>query len=177
MQKNTQRRIFFALWPGDSVRNEINRVFKSAPQANLPGRHLNKNNLHLTLHFLGNVSLQQFDCVQRIAETITSKSFELRLDHFGSFTKARVLWTGPSVITEELSGLQYELGEVLKECEFTPEKRPFNPHVTLARKIKCTEQLLPHEPVIWSVNQFALVESISVEGGVEYRPLRFYKLV
>lgn len=177
MQTNTHRRIFFALWPDDRTRNEITRVFKAAPQVILPGRNLNKNNLHLTLHFLGNVSLQKLDCVQSIAETIKSKSFELQLDHFGSFAKANVFWTGPSEITEELSDLFYSLGEVLKECDFTAEKRPFNPHVTLKRKIKCAEKSIPHEPVFWSVNQFALVESISVEGGVQYKPLKFYKLV
>lgn len=177
MHLNTHRRIFFALWPDDKTRDEISRVFKTTPQSNLPGRNLNKNNLHLTLHFLGNVSQKKLDCVQQIAESVISKPFELQLDHFGSFAKASVFWTGPSVVVKKLSSLHSSLGEVLKECEFTAEKRPFNPHVTLKRKIKCADELVTHESVFWSVNQFALVESISVEGGVEYRPLRFYTLV
>ena len=177
MQPNTLRRIFFALWPDDGVRTDIKRVFKTLPHADLPGRNLSKNNFHLTLHFLGNIPQQKLDCVQRVAESVTSKSFELKLDHFGSFSKASVFWTGPSDLNKELSHLQHELGELLKACDFKPEKRPFNPHVTLKRKIKCAEEFIKHEPVIWIVNQFALVESISVESGVEYKPLKFYKLL
>lgn len=176
---NTQhnRRIFFALWPDDEVRKNIVRVFNQSPQAQLSGRHLVPTNLHLTLHFLGNISQQQFDCVQSVAEKLNARSFQLTLNNFGAFARARVFWSGPSIVPLALGQLQLELGEVLAHCDYRPEKRPFTPHVTLMRKVKCAEELIAHEPVIWRVNQFALIESVGVEGGVEYRPLKFYKLL
>lgn len=174
---SNQRRLFFALWPDDKVRDDIFRRFNQVSQSRFSGRQLHKNNLHLTLHFIGNVSAQKFDCVASAADEINAKSFQFRLDHFGSFAKAQVFWDGVSVIPEGLSQLHKLLGHSLTKCDYFPEIRAFTPHVTLMRKFKSREVLMPHEPVIWQVNQFALVESVSVEGGVEYRPLRFYDLV
>jgi len=171
------RRIFFALWPDQKVRTEICRAFRQSSQFTYPGRHLAINNLHLTLHFLGNVSEQKLECVSDVAKKIMQDKFQIRLDHFGSFNKAGVFWDGLSVMPESLTKLHLQLGRLLTQCDFYPEARAFSPHVTLMRKYKSREVLIPHEAVEWTVDQFALVESISVEGGVEYRPLRFYDLV
>jgi len=176
MKAAANKRIFFALWPDDTVRDHLNYVFKQAYQSSLPGRKLPATNFHLTLHFLGNVSAQMYDCVEKAAEQVTLNPFELRLDTFGAFAGARVFWSGMTGIPGELTQLQKTLGQLLVSCGYTPERRPFSPHVTLMRKVKCTETLQGHEPVRWQVDRFALVESVSVEGGVEYRPLRFYEL-
>jgi len=176
-QKLGQRRIFFALWPDDKVRTEIFQVFNRVSHDRFPGHHLHKNNLHMTLHFIGNVSEEKFECAVSAASELKAKSFQLSLDHFGSFAKAKVFWDGLSVVPEGLSQLHQALGQSLTKCDYFPEIRAYTPHVTLMRKFKSREVLMPHEPVIWSVNQFALVESMSIEGGVEYRPLRFYDLV
>ena len=175
--RTNSRRIFFALWPDQKVRTEIYRVFRQSSQFTYPGRHLAINNLHLTLHFLGNVSEQKFECVSDVAKKVKQGKFQLRLDHFGSFNKAGVFWDGLSVVPDSLSKLHLQLGHLLTKCDYYPEARSFRPHVTLMRKYKPREVLIPHEAVEWTVDQFALVESISVEGGVEYRPLKFYGLV
>lgn len=171
------QRVFFALWPDYATRLNMQRVFKQSPQSRQEGRKFLLQNLHLTLHYIGQVGQTKLDCLHRAAKTLHGESFQLSLDHFGAFTRARVFWSGPSIVPTALKQLHTGLGEALAGCDYRVEARTFTPHVTLMRKVRCEQSsLIQHEPVIWKVDQFALVESVSVTGGVEYRPLAFYGL-
>jgi len=170
------KRLFFALWPDDNVRNEIHQVFQSSVYSKADGQQYNLQNLHLTLHFLGSVSTEQYSCVMEAAEKVKFSEFALSLDKFGVFEKAKVFWLGVSDIPEELTQLHYELGQALSNCDYKAEDRVYTPHVTLMRKIKKLTVEVNATPVCWNVNKFALVESVSVKGIVMYKPVKFYSV-
>ncbi|RDH83746.1 MAG: RNA 2',3'-cyclic phosphodiesterase [endosymbiont of Galathealinum brachiosum] len=172
-----QKRLFFALWPDDQVRSEISQVYSASSYAQAEGRSVVPQNLHLTLHFLGNVSLETCECVSNMASKIQLETFNLKLDNFGVFKKPKVFWMGVTDIPQPLMRLYIDLGEQLKDCDYRMEKRVFTPHVSLKRKINNFElKENPCSIVNWRVNRFALVESRSTENGVNYRPIEYYKI-
>jgi len=178
MQKpENKKRIFFALWPEDEVREKLTRAFNSSGFSKQARQKFQPDNLHLTLHFLGNVSEQKYNCVINAAQELKFNSFELVLNQFDGFQKAKIFYMGMTQVPQELLGLQTQLGEALSRCDFQPESRVFTPHVTLMRRIKSFAVENMTDEIRWRVTQFALVESHSVGGAVQYRPVKFFKCV
>ena len=75
---------------------------------------------------------------------------------------------GPVSFPQALSQLQLSLGENIKLCGFQPESRPFQPHVTMARKIQQSVLSDQIKPVQWKVDRFALIKSIMLDTSVKY---------
>ena len=133
-------------------------------------------NLHLTLHFIGDVQRDQADCLRRAARRVEGRVFELVIDRRGWFRRARVGWLGATDIPLALAALHGALGARLGDCGFRPEARAFHPHVTVARKLSSGPGPGIVEPLGWRVERFALIESVSVEDGVQYRVVETYPL-
>ncbi len=175
MRREKAKRIFFALWPQDTLRQSLNRAAHTlALQA--PARRVADYNLHLTLHFIGNVSLEQLDCMKRQARKVRAPGFDLCVDSQGCFSKAAVGWLGCSEVPLRLRQLHQELGRRLRRCEFQPEARRYSPHVTVARKIRTMPTDTAFEPLRWRVENFVLVESQSCADGVKYSVIETYPL-
>jgi len=171
------RRIFFALWPDDDTRHEILKQCRKSGILKQPGRIMRPENLHITLHFIGNVSEQQLACCVAAASQVQAAPFDIRLDEFGHFVRAGVVWLGSTRLPQALQQLHRDLGVALRGCDYAPDPRPFKPHLTLMRNVKAIKiELLEVKPLSWSVDRFALVESIPVEGGVQYQPLQWYSV-
>ena len=112
MRREKAKRIFFALWPQDTLRQSLNRAAHTlALQA--PARRVADYNLHLTLHFIGNVSLEQLGCMKRQARKVRAPGFDLSVDRQGCFSKAAVGWLGCSEVPLRLRQLHQELGRRL----------------------------------------------------------------
>ena len=171
-----QRRLFFALWPDDSVRRSI----QAAPFPKLKPHTTPMENWHLTLVFLGpTTAAQQLTC-ERVADGVRADPFALELDITGKFIRAKVAWLGCSRPHPELVRLQTELESGLRwacpeHAAFVAQPRPYCPHVTLYRKVD--KPLVPEKinPVRWAVDSFSLVESRPAEQPV-YRVINSWKL-
>ena len=161
-------RVFFALWPGDEVRHQL---FHWQTQ-NLPSgvSRLHRDDLHLTLHFLGEVEPPRIEVLKRLADSLRLVAFELVLDRIGYWPRPQVLWAGPSAIPVALVDLHARLGERLREADFGTESREYRPHVTLARKVRQPLQVGPLVPLSWPVTELALLES-RPGSAPNYRPL------
>ncbi len=134
------------------------------------------SNLHITLHFIGNVSEKQMACLHQAAQAISGDSFELTLDHYGYFSKPKVLWMGLKEMPAALKQLHNKLENAFLKCGYQSEKREYSPHVTLMRKLSTPGDFSKFHPVLWSVNNFVLVESVLVDGGVKYEVIESYPL-
>jgi 2'-5' RNA ligase len=162
-------RLFLALWPGEEERRRLAEL----AQLISGGRPVKPANMHLTLVFLGDTHAERLLCYEYALSDFTMPSLTLTLDHFGYWPKPRILWLGPSVTPLALKELVIDLNQRLEGCEFTPERRPFSPHITLARKFPgpAPDHLLP-EPIHWAVNHIALVESVKQTDSTHYQVLR-----
>ena len=169
-------RLFFALWPDEQVRSQITENLQRFDLDKNQNRIVDKDNLHMTLHFVGNTSFAEMNCLDRQAKLTRCQSFDLVLDCSGFFKKPRVLWFGCHNAPRALYDLQLKLGQYLDICAYSPESRPYSPHVTVARKIVGEPEAINLEPVNWHVDRFVLVKSISITGGVRYEVVQSYAL-
>ena len=168
-------RLFFALWPSDQVRRSIGEVLSRLPSKK-KGRAIQTHNLHETLHFIGQVTESTKECMHTAAQSINAEAFQLSLDHFGYFSRAKIFWMGSQNIPEQLTRLQKELGCAIAECGFNVESRTYTPHITLMRKCQQVETDQIRFSIPWRVDEFVLVESITYQEGVNYRVIESYPL-
>jgi len=102
-------------------------------------------NQHLSLKFLGEISLKQLESTQQIIVEIvkTTLPFEIKLETLGVFPhyrQARIIWIGTNQAPDQLKQLADQLEKKFLESGIPKEQRPFQAHITLGR-IKCP--LLP----------------------------------
>ena len=174
-QQKKSVRLFFALWPDETVRRLLTSRAKNI-ELDKKGRMMRSFNLHITLHFIGNTTEENMDCLDQQAATINNPPFILELNQLGSFNRQGIIWLGCQKVPSALHRLHRKLGQQIKQCDYEPDKRQYRPHVTLFRKAGLTEQSSPPEPVIWTIESFSLIRSESDREGVIYREIKRYPL-
>jgi 2'-5' RNA ligase len=102
------------------------------------GRWVAPEGIHLTLKFLGDVRGDRLKEITGAVESGCSGfgPFSISLSALGFFPNARslrVVWVGVGGDVEILLRLQTALESDLDRIGFPPEKRGFQPHLTLAR--------------------------------------------
>ena len=168
------RRLFFALWPRARVREELEQAAVAVLGKRV--RRIRAQNLHLTLAFAGPVPPATHRCLVAAAAAVQSAPFALVLDRIGHWPRPRILWAGPQHTPPELWSLVGHLREVLADCGIPPETRPYQAHITLARKLGRPPPVSEIEPIHWSISQFSLVESVTDPAGVRYQILETWEL-
>ncbi len=175
MRKEKDIRLFFALWPDEALRERLHDTANRVPIEGA-ARRVSRNNLHLTLHFIGNVYFEEMICLQRQARRVRADKFRFDIDCQGSFSKPRVAWLGCRDAPAALGELQAQLGRQLQLCDYQPEARRYHPHVTVARKIEPVTDCGLFGPIPWTVTEFALIEVEQLDNGVQYRVVESYPL-
>lgn len=112
-----------------------------APAAVGPAwRAVRASSLHLTLRFLGEVAEERRASLDEAWRSAASAApgIPLRLHGAGAFPherRARILWIGVDDRTGdgELASLAARVEAAARAHGFTPEERPFTPHITVAR--------------------------------------------
>lgn len=131
-------RLFLAVTiPGD-VKESIARWVASVRAPGDGWRWVRPTNLHLTLRFYGETGEQVHEAlvesVARLAKT--EQPTEIRLEGWGAFpgsSRPRVLWIGLGGDVDTLARLAGRAEEEAVRLGFEPERRPFRPHLTVAR--------------------------------------------
>ena len=167
-------RVFFALWPDDRVRDAFH-VHAQGLHRGCGGRAMRRENLHLTLVFVGDVAVGRLDELKSVASAISGTTFELMLDQLGYWRHNRIVWASPRTVPAALRELVGSLEGRLKQAGFEFDQRPYVPHITLLRDARAPGVPAPLH-LDWPVGDFVLVESAQGPRGVEYRVLARWKL-
>jgi 2'-5' RNA ligase len=131
-------RTFIAIELNDETRaylgQELQRLAEALPQI----KWVDPANFHVTLAFLGKLDDEHLALATEAAQEIANQQrrFTLHLARLGMFDperEVRVLWQGISGNRVRLLKLQAALAAALTSRGFPAEKRPFRPHLTLAR--------------------------------------------
>lgn len=101
-------------------------------------RWVEPEQVHITLHFFGNITADQAVVVREVVTPIARDCppFRLWLDHVGFFPhkkRPRVVWLAPQGDTERLVKIQQRIEKKLGEAGFPLEEREFKPHATIGR--------------------------------------------
>ncbi|MDQ0086870.1 2'-5' RNA ligase [Paenibacillus anaericanus] len=165
---NQSARVFVAIPVPDQITEELKRWRNINIDKLLFRKWTHPQDYHITLQFLGEISVIKLDALMAALKNIKGTPFPLALNgigFFGSSKTPRVLWAG---VSGDLNGLQSLHLSVIQETGtlgFIPEDRPYSPHITLARRFKEGEELLLEAitpaPVglEWVVDHFSLMRT------------------
>lgn len=103
----------------------------------VPIRWVPVENIHLTLKFLGDVSLANVEMLKKILQTEVNghHAFEISVGGLGAFPsirRARVVWVGVEA-PPELNIVQNGVDAAMARLGYAREERLFSPHLTLGR--------------------------------------------
>lgn len=132
-------RSFIAIELPEELRLELKRLqasLKTGGQSEV--KWVDPYSIHLTLKFLGGITLSQVDDVLLAMEEAAAgiPPFQLEVKALGAFPNLRrvqVVWVGLGGEIDKLSQLARQLEDNLADLSFPRESRPFTAHLTLAR--------------------------------------------
>jgi len=134
-----QIRSFIAIELPDELKQELSQL-QAKLKSGVPSlvKWVDPYGIHLTLKFLGNIALNRTGEITRVIEEAAKGTapFHLKVKQLGVFPNLRrvqVVWVGISGEVDKLGQLQQRIESGLARLGFTPESRPFTPHLTLAR--------------------------------------------
>jgi 2'-5' RNA ligase len=162
-------RLFFALWPSSELQA---RMAGWASQAAGRGRAMRRENLHLTLAFLGNTDAALVPGLIALAAGLRFDAIRLALDRVGYWKHNRIIWCGAGEEPQALIELVADLRGRLDAAGVRYDPKPFVSHVTLVRNASGVPAAQPWAPLVWEAADFALVRSARDDGRVAYRVLR-----
>jgi len=111
---------------------------KLKKEGQAPVKWVDPYSIHLTLKFLGNVSVNKIDDITEaiVAATQEACPFHLKVKDLGVFPNSRrvqVVWVGLDGEIDQLNQLQQRIDLNLVPLGYARETRPFVAHLTLAR--------------------------------------------
>lgn len=168
-------RLFFALWPDEALQECIHT--RARQLIGKRAKCVPAHNLHITLAFLGASSPEQRACYEQAAAGIQAQAFALSLERIGHWPAPRIVWLGPTQQPEPLLHLVDTLTTALARCGVTPEPRPFQAHMTLARKVDRPLPVQDIAPIAWPVRHFVLAASVTEPTGARYQVITRWPLV
>lgn len=191
MQK--RHRIFIAINLPEDIKRELSKYREKWPE--LPAKWTNKDNLHITLEFLGDLTDQELADVCKVTGEVAKrhKLFSVTLNKvlYGPPRKIppRMVWVEGEK-SDELADLKKDLQECLmEEVSFKPERPKgypgFTPHITLARikewewkRIEPEERPEVSEEInlVFTVESIEVMESELKRGGPQYTILESCQL-
>lgn len=125
-------RLFIAIDLPEAVRRRLAGLVADAPRGVRPVR---PEQIHLTLHFLGDIDDEGLATVTTALGGLRHRAFAIDLTGAGVFPpqgRPTVLWAGVAA-TDDLLGLHRDVTAILASSGMQPDPRPWAPHVTLAR--------------------------------------------
>lgn len=132
-------RAFIAIALSADIRQKLDEISNQlrSELRGVPVRWVPTENIHLTLKFLGNVSLTNLEVLMEIlkAETSNHRPFEISIGELGAFPstrRPRVIWVNVQA-PQELEAVQVAIENATARLGYNREERPFSPHLTLGR--------------------------------------------
>lgn len=165
-----QTHFFIAVPLAESVRTSIQNSTNHLKEQLDFKSWVHPEDYHITLAFLGNAPSEKLSALKLVLTTIVAshEPFQLELSDWGLFgekNSPRIFWKGV-MPSNELSMLQKDVYQACIDCGFKLDKKPFKPHITVARRwnsdqsfdLASTHSVLEDQRV-WEVSDICLFQT------------------
>jgi 2'-5' RNA ligase len=166
-------RLFTAILLDEKIRDGLYRAEMDLKEASLRGNFTLRENLHLTLVFIGETD-RSGDAAHAL-DAVSAAPFTLCFQGIGCFSRpgGGLYWAGARK-NPELEGIYRMLFNALSERGFQPENRAFKPHLTLGREVTLKDgfdlrTFSESLPVLeMTVKKISLMKSERIGGKLTY---------
>ena len=173
-------RLFLGVWLSPEQRREAETLLRNLRRSYPEWKWTSPANLHITLKFLGEVSPERLELMKHSFAACAEpmERFQIRLGGLGTFPERgipSVFWVGLLMGGNQLQQQVALIEKAGEQIGFAPEKRPFQPHLTLARSRPGVAAAKPELEYTFrsdtAVDSFALIESRRMPSGPIYQTL------
>jgi len=152
------QRLFFALVPDEATRERIVGV-AAALRLEAGSRLVPRNNLHMTLAFVGEVPSPQVPALLQVGGEQRMDPFRLRFADTEYWPKPEVVVAAARTFPDAVLGFWQRLHRDLASHQWALAPKRFRPHVTLARKVPQAPVFQAMSSFDWTAREFSLMRS------------------
>lgn len=176
-------RLFIAIDLDSHIKDGLCRVQDQLREHVLCANFTLRDNLHLTLIFIGEVEWEKVQIIKEIMEGVSVEPFILKINGIGSFRRygGDIWWAGIDR-SKALMSIYHQLSINLRGKGFELENREYKPHLTLAREVVAEKEkssllinLIQNFDLFtemsMTVNNITLFESLHFAGKLTYKPV------
>ncbi|MDD4069637.1 MAG: RNA 2',3'-cyclic phosphodiesterase [Candidatus Izemoplasmatales bacterium] len=168
-------RIFIALLFSEEIKVELYNTIDHLRDL-YDGNYTSFDNLHLTLHYIGEVDELLLEDVKTAIKSINFKKFKVKILKLSSFKNTSTSCLVHRVIEKTISLKQLHLKTInaLKLAGIKIDSDNFTPHITLGRKVKISKEDLLDilvDEVEVEFDRISIMESKRVDGDLIYEEL------
>jgi 2'-5' RNA ligase len=120
----------------ESVLQRFSEVQRLLLETGVDLKLVDPKNIHITLRFLGDISLNMIDSILESMAKVSFSAFDCRIHGLGvfpNFNRVSVIWAGIESGVQELKNVFEQLEPELQSLGFKADLKGFSPHLTLAR--------------------------------------------
>lgn len=144
-------------------------------------RGVPNGNFHITLAFLGECGPGKLErlttATDALCATDSGAYGAVELSETGYWAAPQILWLGPTACPPPLAGLANRLATLGSTCGARRDKRPYQPHLTLARRCEQPPPAPLEKPQFrFEYDHFTLFQSHNGRRGVSYQAIADWPL-
>jgi 2'-5' RNA ligase len=120
----------------EKVLSQVESVMSSLLSLGGILKPVERENIHLTLKFLGNVGTTKLEEIKSALAQVTFPPFSLEIKGVGAFPNLKrmsVIWVGVEEGWSQVELIYEQTEKLLHQLGFSRETRTFSPHITVAR--------------------------------------------
>ncbi|MBD3247589.1 RNA 2',3'-cyclic phosphodiesterase [Candidatus Pacearchaeota archaeon] len=135
-------RTFISIELPEKIRKRIFRLSKKVRDSGcVSGSFVSKDNIHLTLRFLGNLTGKQISQVKDALSDLALPKFRAQTGKIGFFPSenyVKVIWV--DFVSDDVVRLKGLIENKLQKVGINKERKDFEPHITFARIRKVSDK-------------------------------------
>lgn len=179
MTQNDHKSVFRAfiaidLSPDLIARIDETTAYLKEQMGDLPVRWISAENVHLTMKFLGDVSVTNVDRLAEIIRRVAGahECFEMSVGSLGVFPnqrRPRVIWLGVEA-PQVLHTIQRSLDQETNRLGYETKDQHFSPHLTIARVSRGADYR-----EIKEISEFLEAESVGFLGATRVANINLFR--
>lgn len=182
-------RSFIGIPINNEIKEKISKIQEKFNGTGADIKFVEKENLHLTVKFLGDIKEERISDIDNIKGVIDDyQNFEINIENVGTFPSIdfiKVIWVGANNKDGKLLNLLQDVNDKLEALGFREQKNDIVPHITIGRmksgknKQKVKNAIQDNENIYFgkqTIDEMRLYKSELNEDSPIYETIKKYKI-